>query len=732
MSMIQLLDNQVVKQLKGSLVITSMEQCLEELIKNALDAAASTIDIQVDIEHSMLQVTDNGTGILPTDLVQLAQRHVTSKCHSLIELHGTRTFGFRGEVLAALSTMSILQIISRHRTSSDSFMATWKDGQLIQHSICKDNHAYGTTVLIPSLFYKYPVRQKHQRTNLESLKHTLTLFALIFPQVKFTLIDRVQNSKCMVTKKISSSLGIFQLLFGQRFTQEIKAYSIHEDQLQLHGYFGGDGVPTKVHQYIYVNKHYISPADNDLYKTVNTIIQSYSSERLAEDNIKRGRDYPIFLIKIDCTCIASYDITFLSEHVIYPRLMTLLKRLTMKYIQSTGKQLSQDKRKKQEPLSKKKQKTASLYLEHSYSTIPLPRSQDTPQFGRTLLNNYPSLPSTINNIDTSRLRRYPVSTLDHSMVSTELPSLSLPLLSSTSSTSSASSISSASSTALISSTSSTSSLSSSSTFTSPYSINNSSYGFQTPQKLQREDLQSAKVLAQVDTKWIVCLLDRILLLVDQHAADERIKLESMLNSSLDIKYLEPCLDIIMTQHESDLAVKYASDLQRWGIYIERKDIQKKQQHHHTGRIGSPHFAHHHQKRSSSHFTSNSQKDNMDRYTQQVFVTRLPQMIVERCILDPQLLTDLIREYLHDLESSVVSRLACPPGMMEILKSKACRGAIMFNDPLSIDQCTKLIRSLAKCRFPFQCAHGRPSVVPLMNLGDNQRQSRPIRWETFVK
>ncbi|CAO3599211.1 unnamed protein product [Absidia cylindrospora] len=382
MANIQPLDTKVVKQLKALIVITLLEQCLEELVKNALDAGATTIDVKANTDQCMVQVTDNGVGIPSSDLPQLAQRHVTSKCHSLLDLHGIRTFGYRGEALASLATMSILHITSKHQSDTDTYMAIWKDGHLIQHSKGKDNLRPGTTVLIPSLFYKFPVRQKHQTTTIDTLKHTLTLFALIFPQVNFTLTDIIKNSKCMVTKKCSSSFGIFQSLFGARFAQAIKAYSIHEDQFRLQGFFG-DGVPTKVHQYIYVNHHHIPPSNNDLYKIVASTIQNYSSERLADDQIRKGKDYPLFLIKIDCTSLATFDIPFLSGHGSYPRLTALLERLVLRYLRSTGRFKSQQQQQQQRdnsplpprknlpsssPSSSSSPKRSKLHLEHARSS----------------------------------------------------------------------------------------------------------------------------------------------------------------------------------------------------------------------------------------------------------------------------------------------------------------------------------------------------------------------------
>jgi DNA mismatch repair protein MLH3 len=65
----------------------------------------------------------------------------------------------------------------------------------------------------------------------------------------------------------------------------------------------------------------------------------------------------------------------------------------------------------------------------------------------------------------------------------------------------------------------------------------------------------------------------------------------------------------------------------------------------------------------------------------------------------------------------VQRLtSCPKGLVDMINSRACRSAIMFNDELDLEQCKQLVQKLAACAFPFMCAHGRPSTVPLVDLG----------------
>ena len=65
--------------------------------------------------------------------------------------------------------------------------------------------------------------------------------------------------------------------------------------------------------------------------------------------------------------------------------------------------------------------------------------------------------------------------------------------------------------------------------------------------------------------------------------------------------------------------------------------------------------------------------------------------------------------------------AIPTSLMDVIKSTACRSAIMFNDPLSKDACQRIVTRLGECRFPFQCAHGRPSLVPLCEIKTLQQR-----------
>ncbi|KAF9975109.1 DNA mismatch repair protein [Actinomortierella ambigua] len=151
-----------------------------------------------------------------------------------------------------------------------------------------------------------------------------------------------------------------------------------------------------------------------------------------------------------------------------------------------------------------------------------------------------------------------------------------------------------------------------------------------------------------------------------------------------------------------------------------------------------------------------QQDNI-----QGSIVCLPRLIADRCVVDGGLAQDLIKETLAEMEATplrIPSRGAmtedgsdgrdsgggggtgyrhhpwvqcmrgCPRAILDILYSKACRGAIMFSDVLRKDECQDLVRDLGQCAFPFQCAHGRPSAVPLAIL-DQQVDPPPSPQST---
>lgn len=237
-------------------------------------------------------------------------------------------------------------------------------------------------------------------------------------------------------------------------------------------------------------------------------------------------------------------------------------------------------------------------------------------------------------------------------------------------------------------------------------------------RLSKEGLRKAEVVNQVDNKFIFIRIreatGEVLVLVDQHAADERIRIESLLSS-----YFDPARPPLQFSGKgyptSGLEPGVRVDMLEKPISFE-VDINEGQKL----RMRQQYFA----QWGVCFGIGRSKMPGRLLIT----ITALASGIVERCKLEPKLIINLIRkEVCVSGDKLAVPRAGAdgdwlerihniPQGILDMLNSRACRSAIMFNDALYLQECKTLIDKLAKTRFPFICAHGRPSMVPLMETG----------------
>ncbi|KAL6706169.1 DNA mismatch repair protein [Coniothyrium glycines] len=276
-------------------------------------------------------------------------------------------------------------------------------------------------------------------------------------------------------------------------------------------------------------------------------------------------------------------------------------------------------------------------------------------------------------------------------------------------------------------------------------------GVSTSAKLSKEGLRRARVIAQVDKKFVLVKMKQLdaddstgtgpsdlLVLLDQHAADERVRVEGLLE--------ELCTP---ASHGSDSS-SYRSQLghrARVSSLLLDKPIQF------TVSVAEhAHFTTHAARFAAwgilfdtiATTTSSSSRSNKTQHL--LSVSCLPPVVAQRCKTDPQILISCLRatvwKYVEDPQLPLaadsifekgewISRLAtCPQGLIDMVNSRACRSAIMFNDELSIEECETLVESLAQCHFPFMCAHGRPSMVPLVGL--EERVCEDKDYTVFAK
>jgi len=225
--------------------------------------------------------------------------------------------------------------------------------------------------------------------------------------------------------------------------------------------------------------------------------------------------------------------------------------------------------------------------------------------------------------------------------------------------------------------------------------------------LTREQLSRLSVVAQVEAKFIVAVLDReLLVLVDQHAAGERVELEQIQKtilmghapdsvisgSSAPDAVLEAVAvdgggaSLLVTTEEARWLKKHRSYAERWGFrYIMSEAETADAVHQLSLAIREP----------------------------RVMVTHVPEVVGTRLL--PNDLKAFIAEAEQLGGGSQRTDSSVPRVVLHIIAFKACRRAVKFGDPLSMSQMNRLLRGLALCSFPFQCAHGRPTLYPLLNL-----------------
>lgn len=232
--------------------------------------------------------------------------------------------------------------------------------------------------------------------------------------------------------------------------------------------------------------------------------------------------------------------------------------------------------------------------------------------------------------------------------------------------------------------------------------------------LSTASLESAHVIAQVDKKFILLSVgttttSSLLVLVDQHAADERIRVEALLDD-LQTQGSVPVnrpLTFDIPSKEHSLFTAHAPFFARWGITY-------------TLLPGSRH-----QLSGTVPIATPTTRSSSSRLT----ILTLPPTIATRCQTDPKILLTFLRTGVWSLDanpshsspsfsSSSYSKSAPPPpqGLRDMLASRACRSSIMFNDVLSLDEAKVLVAKLASTQRPWVCAHGRPSMVPIVDIG----------------
>ena len=246
-------------QIAAGEVIERPASVLKELLENSLDA--NSTDIEITIEKGgigLIRVQDNGTGICKEDLVLAIAPHATSKIQTLSDLESVMSYGFRGEALASISSVSKLELVSGKAEQEFSWNLLI-EGRNQAPTLMPAPKRKGSLVAVRDLFYNTPARRKFlrsERTEALSLEEVFKRVALSQPGVsfKYQIGDRLQK-RLPVCQDFSAHAKRVGTLCGQHFIENAYFVQAEVNGLKLSGWLGTENVMRSQAdlQYFYVN-----------------------------------------------------------------------------------------------------------------------------------------------------------------------------------------------------------------------------------------------------------------------------------------------------------------------------------------------------------------------------------------------------------------------------------------------------------------------------------------------
>ena len=252
---IRLLAEVVANRIAAGEVVERPASVVKELVENSLDAGAKKVEISIERGgRSLIRVTDDGHGMGPEDALLALERHATSKIREASDLLGIRTFGFRGEALPSIASVSRFTLKTREAEAAEGTEVVIDGGKVIRAG--QTGCPAGTSIEVRQLFSHVPGRRKFLRTEETEWGHIeqgIRLTALARPDVSWVLRrDGAVFWQDTARKGLEERLTA---VFGKEWKGSVLPLDVEDGGMSLRGYIGRPGVSraTRAEQILFVN-----------------------------------------------------------------------------------------------------------------------------------------------------------------------------------------------------------------------------------------------------------------------------------------------------------------------------------------------------------------------------------------------------------------------------------------------------------------------------------------------
>ncbi len=238
MGHIQVLPFEVANLIAAGEVVDRPASAIKEMMENAIDAGARHITVEIQNGGvTLMRVTDDGCGMSAEDLPMAIRRHATSKIREAADLDGILTLGFRGEALAAISSVSDMRILSKRREDATGSMLEVRGGTLL--GVREYGGRDGTTVIVENLFSNVPARRKFLKrdaTEAMAVAANVERVALSHPEIAVRFIsDGVQKLETAGDGQLKSAVWA---VFGKDFANRLLSLEGEYEGIRITGFVG--------------------------------------------------------------------------------------------------------------------------------------------------------------------------------------------------------------------------------------------------------------------------------------------------------------------------------------------------------------------------------------------------------------------------------------------------------------------------------------------------------------